>query len=131
MQCSRYSDILLRNHPRIEELTNSETGILKSVVDYWAMMDPRNSIFDMASPDAIGSVYHPEKGGILTPPSSEILDGIAISVDPSEFDESETEYPVDPDIAIRFPVSTMSPMPSDDGGSPKWDWDSELNALNE
>lgn len=94
-------------------------------------MDPRNSIFDLTSSDTIGMVHHPDKGGILTPPSSEIMDGITISVDPSEFDESATEYQVDPDIAIRFPVSTMSPMPSDDGRSPKWDWDSELNAWNE
>lgn len=91
-------------------------------------MDPRNPIFDIASSEAIDPPG--KSGGILTPPSSEIMDCIIISVADSEIGESEAEYSVDPDIAVNFPVSAMSPMPSDDGGSPQWDWDSELNALS-
>lgn len=103
--------------------------ILRSVVDYWAMMDPRNPVFDMAPWDAHGSVDHSGKGHGYLPLSPDIVEGITLGGNISGLGESKANHFMDPEILVPFPVSTMSPMPSDYGRSPKWDWDSELNAL--
>lgn len=84
----------------------------------------------MASSDPNGSANHSERGhGYLTPPSPDTIESAPFGADICGFNETKTVHSMDPDIFIQFPVSVMSPIPSDDGGSPKWDWDSELNAL--
>lgn len=93
-------------------------------------MDPRNPVFAMASLDPNGSAAQSERDhGYLTPPSPGTIESVTFGINPSGLDEPKPSHSMDPDIFIQFPVSTMSPMPSDDGGSPKWDWDNELNAL--
>lgn len=126
IQCARYSDILIRNDPRIDELNQTELTILRSVVDYWTMMDPHNPVFDLApiSPDDFQAFP-----GYLTPQSSTDLDGITLNEKVSDLCEHKTMAALDPDIFIQFPISTMSPMGSDDESSPEWDWDSELSAF--
>ncbi|KAJ5915124.1 hypothetical protein N7454_011236 [Penicillium verhagenii] len=119
LQCPRYSDILLRNEPRMSEFTTTELTILRYVVDYWAMMDARNPVFQQTSTtnrtDPGLRVTSPD---CLTPPSS-------VSVDTSSNGNHLTQD-LDPDLLVAYPLPAMSPIPSEDG-STKWDWDQELN----
>lgn len=126
IQCARYSDMLLRNDPRIDELNQTDLTILRSVVDYWTMMDPRNPVFDLAPLNADDFLVFP---GYLTPSSPTDIDGITLHGKVSDLSEHKTIATLDPDIFIQFPISTMSPMGSDDESSPEWDWDSELSAF--
>lgn len=104
--------------------------ILRSVVDYWAMMDPRSPVFDVAQFD--GNVFADQKKGYgyLTPPSQDIAGGVTLDMNITGLVEHKGIGPVDPDIFVQFPVSAISPMSSEEGGSPRWDWDDELNALS-
>lgn len=104
--------------------------VLRSVVDYWAMMDPRNPVFDMAQFD--GNVFADLKKdhGYLTPPSLDMTGGVTLDMNITGLGEHKGIDPVDPDILVQFPVSAISPMSPEEGGSPRWDWDSELNALS-
>ncbi|KAJ6002671.1 hypothetical protein N7451_005218, partial [Penicillium sp. IBT 35674x] len=115
--CPRYSEILLRNEPCTSELSQTETTILKYVVDYWAMMDSRNPVFQEAltTQPADPQVTSPD---CLTPPTS-------IPMDDSPY-EHDTANDVDPDILVAYPLPVISPIPSEHG-SPKWDWDQELD----
>ncbi|KAJ5665786.1 uncharacterized protein N7477_008234 [Penicillium maclennaniae] len=132
-QCARYRDILLRNNPRVEELTETEMTILKSVVDYWTMMDPQNPVFDLipSDSDSFSEIF--EKGhGYLTPPSPALADGVTLGVSMPDFIiHKGYSANVDPDILVRVPLSAMSPIASDDGKEPGWDWETELNAFHE
>ncbi|KAJ5655419.1 hypothetical protein N7507_007369 [Penicillium longicatenatum] len=115
--CPRYSKILLRNEPCTSEFTPTELTILKYVIDYWAMMDSRNPVFQEAltTEPAEPQVTSPD---CLTPPTS-------IPIDTSP-DEEHTANDLDPDILVAYPLPVMSPIPSNDD-SPKWDWDQELD----
>ncbi|KAJ6031251.1 hypothetical protein N7540_001983 [Penicillium herquei] len=127
VQCPRYSDILLRTGPRVSEFTENELAILRSVLDYWSMMDPRNPVFEGLSSQtcqsadirgmSLSSLTHSQSP--LSPAKDDTL-GI------STFQHKESD--VDPDILIPYPLPVMSPMGSDDESS-KWDWDSELDYL--
>lgn len=133
-QCARYGDILIRNNPRIEELTHTETTILRSVLDYWTMMDPQNPVFDLMPSDLDSFSDLFEKGhGYLTPPSPTLADEVTLGVTMPDLivHNASHSVDVDPDILVRVPLSAMSPIASDDGKSPGWDWETELNALHE
>lgn len=136
LQCGRYSDLLLREKPLVDELTPTEAAVLRSVLDYWAMMDPHNAVFDVAQNGVDGLLNNPDVGpGYLTPPTpgAVAVEGMTLGVEMSHsvgFGQKCGDS-VDPDILIQWPASIMSPMASEDGGSPRWDWDSELNAMND
>lgn len=132
IQCSRYSDILLCHQPRLHELTQTETTILTAVVDYWTMMDPRNPVFDLAPFNADNFPdFSDTEFGYLTPPTSSALGGISSTGGGSDYNMSKEGHSIDPDILLHYPVSMMSPIASEDGGSPRWDWDHELDSLAE
>jgi hypothetical protein len=102
------------------------------------MMDPHNPVFDVAQkgrPDGLLDLPDIDIGpGYLTPPThgAGAAGGITLGVDMSHSSGQKSGGDsVDPDILIQWPVSIMSPMASEDGGSPRWDWDSELNAMND
>ncbi|KAJ6000687.1 hypothetical protein N7481_001096 [Penicillium waksmanii] len=127
IQCSRYSDILLCHKPRLHELTQTETTILTAVVDYWTMMDPRNPVFDLAPFNADNFPdFSDTEFGYLTPPTSSALGG-----DLFDWCINKEGHSIDPDILLQYPVSMMSPIPSEDSGSPRWDWDHELDSFTE
>jgi hypothetical protein len=96
------------------------------------MMDPRNPVFDLAPfnadnfPDFSGVEF-----GYLTPPTPTALDGVDLHVDDPNYTPHKESHSIDPDILVQYPVSIMSPIPSEDESSPHWDWDSELNAITE
>ncbi|KAJ5176252.1 uncharacterized protein N7482_002129 [Penicillium canariense] len=130
VQCGRYSDLLLRDEPLVDELTTTESAVLCSVIDYWAMMDPHNPVFDVAQPRTDGPLDLLDVGpGYLTPPTPGAVGAIPLEAAMSHSPGHKTSDLVDPDILIHYPVSIMSPMASEEGGSPAWDWDSELNAM--
>ncbi|CAI7645469.1 unnamed protein product [Penicillium manginii] len=134
IQCSRYSDILLCHKPRLHELTQTENTILTAVVDYWTMMDPRNPVFDLAPFNADNFPdFSDTEFGYITPPTSSTLGGISSSGGGGDSDYSINKegHSIDPDILLHYPVSMMSPMASEDGGSPQWDWDHELDSVAE
>ncbi|KAJ5725734.1 uncharacterized protein N7483_007091 [Penicillium malachiteum] len=130
VQCPRYSDILLRTGPRVSEFTQNELAILRSVLDYWSMMDPRNPVFE--GPSSVTCQLADIRGMSLSPLSSLTRSQTPLSpakddtlgVSTSSFEHKESD--VDSDILISYPLSVMSPMGSDDESS-KWDWDSELD----
>lgn len=107
------------------------------------MMDPHNPVFEIAQKGgADGLLDLPDIGfgpGYLTPPTPCAAEGITLGVEMSqcgaaglgELGQQKNGDSVDPDILIQWPVSIMSPMASEDGRSPRWDWDSELNAMND
>ncbi|KAJ5172449.1 hypothetical protein N7492_005042 [Penicillium capsulatum] len=124
-QCARCSDILLHNEPRIESLTPTESAILRSVVDYWEMMDPRKPVFDRTSVKPSDFPALPVLSpGYITPPSPSGVDSITLGVNNPTFAGNA----IDPDIVIPCTPRALSPMISD-GGSPRWDWDNELDGL--
>ncbi|EPS28710.1 hypothetical protein PDE_03656 [Penicillium oxalicum 114-2] len=128
LQCPRYSHLLLRDHPLTEEFTPTESAILRSVLDYWAMMDPQNPAFDLAPKTTDSSDRHSS----LTPSTPDSAGVITLGVTMPQMPEHKTPCEsVDPDILIQWPVSPMSPLDSDIETSPRWDWDSELNAMND
>ncbi|KAJ5647194.1 hypothetical protein N7490_003566 [Penicillium lividum] len=120
-QCPRYSDILLRNQPRMDEFTTTELTILKYVVDYWAMMDARNPVFQqtLTTQTAKSQTTSPD----CQNPSSSSSSSSSVPVDPSPDDNAANDW--DPDISVTYPLPAMSPIPSEDGS--KWDWDRELD----
>lgn len=102
------------------------------------MMDPHNPVFDVTQkgPDGLLNLSDIDIGpGYLTPPTpgAGAAGGISFGVEMSHSTGQKTcgGDSVDPDILIQWPVSIMSPMASEDGSSPRWDWDSELNAMND
>ncbi|KAJ5759721.1 hypothetical protein N7520_006877 [Penicillium odoratum] len=119
-QCPRYSDILLRNQPRMDEFTTTELTILKYVVDYWAMMDARNPVFQqtLTTLTAKSQTKSPDYQNPSCSYSS------SVPVEPSPDDKAANDW--DPDISVTYPLPAMSPIPSEDGSS-KWDWDRELD----
>ncbi|CEJ59397.1 hypothetical protein PMG11_08022 [Penicillium brasilianum] len=136
LQCTRYSALLLRSPPLLDELTTTESAVLRSVIDYWAMMDPHNPVFEIAQKGADGLLDLSDIGpGYLTPPTPCAAEGITLGLEMSQCavgpGHQKHGDSVDPDILIQWPVSIMSPMASEDGRSPRWDWDSELNAMND
>lgn len=106
------------------------------------MMDPHNPVFDVAAKGPDGLLLDLSDidigPGYLTPPThgaGAAAGGISLGVEMSHSAGQKTGGSggdsVDPDILIQWPVSIMSPMASEDGRSPRWDWDSELNAMND
>lgn len=95
------------------------------------MMDPHNPVFDVAQKGIDGLLDLRDVGpGYLTPPTPGATGGITLGAEVSHPIGQKSSESVDPDILIQWPVSIMSPMASEDGSSPRWDWDSELNAMN-
>lgn len=95
------------------------------------MMDPHNPVFDVAQKGTDGLLDLPDIGqGYLTPPTPGVAGGIALGTEMSHLAGQKSSESVDPDILIQWPVSIMSPITSEDGSSPRWDWDSELSAMN-
>lgn len=85
----------------------------------------------MARFDENGFADHLKKDHrYLTPPSHDIVGGFTSDMHITGLGEPKAINPVDPDIFVQFPISALSPMSSEDGGSPQWDWDNELNALS-
>ncbi|KAJ5113361.1 hypothetical protein N7456_001895 [Penicillium angulare] len=124
VQCPRYSDILLRSEPRMKDFTQNELSILRAVLDYWSMMDPRNPVFGGVSKTVQHIDLQSALSGYSTPLSPISGEGILeMSVD------ERKEHGMDPDIMVSYPLPAMSPIVSDNEGSPKWDWDNELDAL--
>jgi hypothetical protein len=105
---------------------------LTAVVDYWTMMDPRNPVFDLAPFNADNFPdFSDTEFGYLTPPTSSALGGISSNGGGSDYSINKEGHSIDPDILLHYPVSMMSPIASEDGGSPRWDWDHELDSLAE
>ncbi|KAJ5673843.1 hypothetical protein N7462_009282 [Penicillium macrosclerotiorum] len=129
LQCARSSDLLLRDNPLVDELSNTESAVLKSLVDYWAMMDPLNPVFEQTSSKGSNfSDLSDLSAGCLTPPIPEIIDSLTLEGSlPGPNSEKTTS--VDPDIVFQWPVAAMSPIGSDDENSPRWDWDNEFNII--
>jgi hypothetical protein len=117
----------------VEELTETEMTILRSVVDYWTMMDPQNPVFGpMSSGTESCSDIFENGHGYLTPPSPVLADGITLGISmPDLIVHKGHSANVDPDILVQVPFSTMSPIASDDGKEPGWDWETELDAFHE
>lgn len=95
-------------------------------------MDPHNPVLDAAQKGIDGLLDLPDYGpGYLTPPTPGAAGGIVLGAEMSYSTRHKGSESVDPDILIQWPVSMMSPMVSEDESSPRWDWDSELNAMND
>lgn len=95
-------------------------------------MDPRNPVFDLAPFNADNFPDFSEtEFGYLTPPTSSRIDGVTSNGGNAHENLSKENHSIDPDILIHYPVSMMSPIASEDGGSPHWDWDHELDTLAE
>ncbi|KAL2822117.1 fungal-specific transcription factor domain-containing protein [Aspergillus granulosus] len=124
-RCVRYSSILLGPAPLFQNLTQTDITVLRSVLDYWAMMDPRNPISDLNSINIDCFADTPGKGDpdlpSLTPD-----DATPGSSDSSKHDN----LTVDPNILVDFPLSISSPANSEGGQEfHKWDWDNELESI--
>ncbi|KAF7717385.1 Fungal specific transcription factor [Penicillium ucsense] len=153
-QCTRYSTLLLRDHPLVDELTPTETAICRSVLDYWAMMDPQNPAFafdhnhqqdepanskadadvdlellDSSDRQSSLSPSTPDSAGVIT--LGVAMPQMPVSEHKGLYDAVVSDPDPDPDILIQWPVSPMSPLLVEDESSPRWDWDSELNAMND
>lgn len=87
-------------------------------------MNPRNPVFDRTSVKQSDFSSLPATSpGYPTPPTPTGLDGITLGVN-----SDLGAYRIDQDLIVRCPPSALSPIGSD-GGSLRWDWDNELEAL--
>ncbi|THD00449.1 hypothetical protein EYZ11_000013 [Aspergillus tanneri] len=99
---ARYSDILLQDQPHIQSLGHEEFIILRSVIDYWAMMDPRDP-FSSLNPNRDPSAISPEGSSGSSKPGDDTINPHTL-----------------------FQHAGLSPMPSEHGESLiQWDWDGE------
>ncbi|KAL2870372.1 fungal specific transcription factor domain-containing protein [Aspergillus lucknowensis] len=130
-RCVRYSSILLGPASLFETLTQTDTLVLRSVLDYWAMMHPRNPISELSSLNidcfADNSGKEGQGQNSLSP------DEATESPEPLPSKNGiENENPtVDPGVLVDFPLSISSPVEEGAGDSEftKWDWDNELHPV--
>lgn len=91
------------------------------------MMDPNNPVFSMEYLRSSAAADLQETSlAYMTPPQPVDMHNTSFG---GITQESTQQDPLDPDILLPFPASVMSPMPSDHGVSPRWDWDHEINAM--
>ncbi|KAL3465071.1 fungal-specific transcription factor domain-containing protein [Aspergillus heterothallicus] len=123
-RCVRYSGILLGPAELFQSLTQTDMGVLRCVLDYWAMMDPRNPISELNSINIDCFAASPGKqDASLTPEDATTTTG---SSDSSKLDNQT----VDPNVLVDFPLSISSPANSEGGQEfHKWDWDNELESI--
>lgn len=98
------------------------------------MMDPRNPVFDLAPFNADNFPDFSDKEfGYLTPPTTSGLGNIIVTEDCLDYStpRHKEASSIDPDIILHYPAPMMSPILSEAGGSPHWDWDNELDSLTE
>ncbi|KAL4928989.1 fungal specific transcription factor domain-containing protein [Aspergillus undulatus] len=126
-RCVRYSGILLGAAGQIHDLTPTDITVLRSVLDYWIMMDPENPISQLSS---VNIDCFPRTPG-LTNDLPSLSPG---DVDTSGSDVSKAEsHTVNPGDLIDLPISRVSSVDSDAdeglGGSLRWDWGAELASV--
>lgn len=124
-RCVRYSAILLGPADRFAQLTETDITVLRAVLDYWTMMDPRNPVSELSFLNidcfARESENKRENAPSLTPD------------DTTEGSETSKEHncttdTVDPTRVLReFPLSISSPVNEGEMEFSRWDWDSELD----
>lgn len=123
-RCVRYSAILLGPADRFAQLTETDITVLRAVLDYWTMMDPRNPVSELSLLNidcfARESENKRENAPSLTPD------------DTTEGSETSKEHnctdTVDPTRVLReFPLSISSPVNEGEMEFSRWDWDSELD----
>ncbi|KAL4864725.1 hypothetical protein BDV12DRAFT_188688 [Aspergillus spectabilis] len=136
-RCVRYSSILLGPAARIQDLTETDITVLRSVLDYWSMMDPRNPVSELGSLniDCFARTHTPEGSG------KDDLPPLGSDRETSGGSETSREeiYTVDPGVLGGLPISVDSPVGEDEGGVigpglgefAKWDWESELGSTVE
>lgn len=108
----------------MNDFTQTELTILRSVLDYWSMMDPKNPVSDGLSKTDQPTELRATPSGYSTPLSPMTAEGVLDIIA-----DERKEHGLDPDILVSYPLPAMSPIASDNGVSPKWDWDHELDAL--
>ncbi|KAL2834004.1 fungal-specific transcription factor domain-containing protein [Aspergillus pseudoustus] len=130
-RCVRYSGILLGPSSLFQTLTQTDISVLRCVLDYWAMMDPRNPISDLNSINIDCFADSPNKRGDADAPSSSLSPDDTTTVVGSESPSKNENQTVDPTVLVDFPLSISSPVNSDTGGQEfhKWDWDNELGSI--
>ncbi|KAL2784296.1 fungal-specific transcription factor domain-containing protein [Aspergillus keveii] len=131
-RCVRYSSILLGPAPLFRNLTQTDITVLRAVLDYWTMMDPRNPISDLNSINIDCFANTPGKGDRDRERETQSLtpDDTTAGSSASSRNEKENQT-VDPKL-VDFPLSISSPVNSEgEGGTEfhKWDWDNELGSM--
>ncbi|KAL4922401.1 fungal-specific transcription factor domain-containing protein [Aspergillus aurantiobrunneus] len=118
-RCVRYSGILLGPGDRILELTETDITVLRSVLDYWTMMDPSNPISELGSLN-IDCFAEAENQDEL--PSLGLHDTTGNS------NTSKENCTVDPGVLVDLPLSISSPVDEDEDEEDfaRWDWENEL-----
>ncbi|KAL4795150.1 fungal-specific transcription factor domain-containing protein [Aspergillus venezuelensis] len=121
-RCVRYSGILLGPTERINELTGTDVTVLRSVLDYWTMMDPANPVSQLNSVNMDCFARSPNgRDEVASMGPSDTETTIASN---SAGDRSLT---VDPEKLINLSFSVASPLRSDGMVEfSTWNWDSEL-----
>lgn len=91
------------------------------------MMDPKNPVFSTEYLKSSTTAEFKESSlAYMTPPQPVDMQNSSFGGITQE--SAQLDLP-DPDILLPFPASVLSPLPSDHGGSPAWDWDHELGAI--
>ncbi|KAL3475690.1 fungal-specific transcription factor domain-containing protein [Aspergillus californicus] len=111
-RCVRYSRILLGPTTRFQDLTPMDRTVLRSVLDYWTMMDPRNPVSQLSAMNF--DCFAESKDN---PPDE--------ATDISGSSRDENLGTVDPKILVEFPLSISSPT-REDGQFQEWNWNNEL-----
>ncbi|KAL4938230.1 hypothetical protein BDV06DRAFT_232032 [Aspergillus oleicola] len=121
-RCVRYSGILLGPAERIRDLTETDITVLRSVLDYWTMMDPANPVSQLNSVNMDCFAQGPKDHDNVPSMSHSETEQ---SMNSSMFEDQK--FTVDPGKLIDVPSSLASPARLD--GMPEfstWDWDNEL-----
>ncbi|KAL5336605.1 fungal-specific transcription factor domain-containing protein [Aspergillus crustosus] len=136
-RCVRYSGILLGPSDRIQDLTETDITVLRSVLDYWNMMDPKNPVseLDSINIDCFARTNTPESNRKDDLPSlgsdGEMSGGSDVS--------REEVFTVDPGVLGGGVLSLSSPGREGEGSDSdmnigmgefaKWDWGNELDIM--
>ncbi|KAL4886821.1 fungal-specific transcription factor domain-containing protein [Aspergillus karnatakaensis] len=127
-RCVRYSGILLGPASKFQELTETDITVLRSVLDYWSMMDPRNPVSELSSIniDCFAKTPEEKEEPVLSSGSDT----------PGSLKSREENYTVDPGVLSDLPLTAGSPIIEDEGPMEmgefaKWDWNSELDLMGD
>ncbi|KAL5363138.1 fungal-specific transcription factor domain-containing protein [Aspergillus floccosus] len=117
-RCPRYSNILLRETPLLEDLTPTDLTVLRAIVDYWVMMDPNNPIAELTS---VNIDCFPQFSQAAHEAGEE-TETVKLQQDMTHCANGNTEREfVDPQL-----LENLSIRPSPGAkGDPLWDWDDD------
>ncbi|PTU24164.1 hypothetical protein P175DRAFT_0527619 [Aspergillus ochraceoroseus IBT 24754] len=128
-RCVQYSGVLLLSCPsRIQELSPTDMTVLRSVLDYWIMMDPRNPVSEMSS---INVDCFPETVEMRRSDRVSIPWGLDDTIRNTSSAKGNDSNSINPSLLMQMPLSTPPSIPLHGENFSQWNWKRELGSLGD